>query len=69
MNGKARRPTSNEVQAEALANRRDDSVEYVGFRVDGHAVVLNLAEHQRLTPDRSLDLVNHSTVSQPKLLT
>jgi len=60
MNGNARRPTSSRVQTEALANRRDDPVEYVGFRVDGHAVVLNLSEHQRLTPDRSLDLVNHS---------
>ncbi|QGX93419.1 hypothetical protein EI982_00830 (plasmid) [Haloplanus rallus] len=60
MNGNARRPTSSGIQTEALAHRRDDPVEYVGFRVDGHAVVLNLSEHQRLTPDRSLDLVNHS---------
>jgi len=51
---------SSGVQAEPLAHRRDDPVEYVGFRVDGHAVVLNLSEHQRLTPDRNLDLVNHS---------
>jgi len=60
MNGNARRHTSSGIETEALAHRRDDPVEYVGFRVDGHAVVLNLSEHQRLTPDRSLDLVNHS---------
>jgi hypothetical protein len=47
-------------QTETIAHRRDGPVEYVGFRVDGHVVVLNLSEHQRLTPDRSLDLVNHS---------
>ncbi|ERG97403.1 hypothetical protein [Haloquadratum walsbyi] len=68
MNGNARRPTSNAVQAETLANRHDDPVEYVGFRVDGQAVVLNLSEHQRLTPDRSLDVVTHQS-TQPKLLT
>jgi len=66
MNGNARRPTSDGVQAEALAHRCDDPVEYVGFRVDGHAVVLNLSEHQRLTPDRSLDLVTHSLNGQPR---
>jgi hypothetical protein len=60
MNGNTRRHTSNVVQTEALAHRRDDSIEYIGFRVDGQAVVLNFSEHQRLTPDRSLDLVNHS---------
>jgi len=46
-----------------------DSVEYVGFRVDGQAVVLDLSEHRRLSLERSLDLVNHSPASQPKLLT
>ena len=60
MNGNTRPPTSNRVQAEALANRRDESVEYVGFRVDGRAVVLNLSDHRRLAPERSLDVVNHS---------
>jgi hypothetical protein len=60
MNGNARRPTSDGIQTEALAHRRDDPVEYVGFRVDGHAAVLNLSKHQRLTPHRSLDLVTHS---------
>ena len=35
-----------------------DAVEYVGFRVDGQAVVLNLSEHRRLSLKRSLDLVN-----------
>jgi hypothetical protein len=37
-----------------------DRVEYVGMRVDGTPVVLNLTEHERLAPDRSLDLVRHS---------
>ena len=60
MNGNTRPSTSNRVQAEALANCPDDSVEYVGFRVDGRAIVLNLSEHRRLSPDRSLDVVNHS---------
>ena len=60
MNGNTRPPTSNGVQAAALANRRDESVEYVGFSVDGRAVVLNLSDHRRLTPERSLAPVNHS---------
>ena len=37
-----------------------DHVEYVGMRVDGTPVVLNLTDHERLSPDRSLDLVRHS---------
>lgn len=37
-----------------------DRVEYVGMRVDGTPVVLNLTDHERLAPDRSLDLVRHS---------
>ncbi|QKY18480.1 MULTISPECIES: DUF6166 domain-containing protein [Halobacteriales] len=37
-----------------------DHVEYVGMRVDGTPVVLKLTEHERLSPDRSLDLVRHS---------
>jgi len=60
MNGYIRRPTSNGIQTEALANRRSDPVEYVGFRVDGQAVVLNLSDHRRLSPERSLDVVTHS---------
>ena len=60
MNGNTRLSTSNRVQTETLANRPDESVEYVGFRVDGRAVVLNLSDHRRLSPDRSLDVVNHS---------
>ena len=60
MNRNPRHPTSSGVQTEARAPRRDDPVEYVGFRVDGRAVVLNLSEHRRLSPDRSLDVVNHS---------
>nr|WP_240149937.1 DUF6166 domain-containing protein [Haloarcula sp. JP-Z28] len=37
-----------------------DCVEYVGMRVDGTPVVLNLTAHERLSPDRSLGLVRHS---------
>ncbi|ELY79719.1 hypothetical protein C487_06213 [Natrinema pallidum DSM 3751] len=37
-----------------------DRVEYVGMRVDGTPVVLNLTAHERLSPNRSLDLVRHS---------
>ena len=35
-------------------------VEYVGLRVNGTAVVLNLTDRRQLTPDRSLDLARHS---------
>ena len=35
-------------------------VEYVGMPVDDRPVVLNLTEHERLAPDRSLDLVRQS---------
>ena len=37
-----------------------DTVEYVGFHVDGQAVFLNFSEYRRLSLERSLDLVNHS---------
>jgi hypothetical protein len=37
-----------------------DDVEYVGMRVDGTPVVLKLTDHERLSPERSLDLVRHS---------
>jgi hypothetical protein len=37
-----------------------DRVEYVGMRVDGSPVVLNLTAHERLSPNRSLGLVRHS---------
>ncbi|MFC6987681.1 DUF6166 domain-containing protein [Haloplanus sp. GCM10025708] len=37
-----------------------DCVEYVGMRVDGTPVVLNLTAHERLSPNRSLGLVRHS---------
>ncbi|MXR43139.1 hypothetical protein GRX01_17565 [Halobaculum sp. WSA2] len=36
-----------------------DRVEYVGMRVDGTPVVLNLTAHERLSPNRSLGLVRH----------
>ena len=37
-----------------------DRVEYVGMRVDGTPVVLNLTAHERLSPHQSLGLVRHS---------
>ncbi|WP_254824818.1 DUF6166 domain-containing protein [Haloglomus halophilum] len=37
-----------------------DCVEYVGMRVDGTPVVLNLTAHERLSPNRSLGLVRRS---------
>ncbi|MGB9963155.1 DUF6166 domain-containing protein (plasmid) [Halobacterium sp. MBLA0001] len=37
-----------------------DCVEYVGMRVEGTPVVLNLTAHERLSPNRSLGLVRHS---------
>jgi hypothetical protein len=37
-----------------------DRVEYVGMRVDGTPVVLKLTAHERLTPNRSHNLVRHS---------
>lgn len=45
-------------QTQSRANR--DHVEYVGMRVDGTPLVLKLTDHERLTPDRSLELVRHS---------
>ncbi len=60
MNGKIPVSSSDAVPAASSAQCRRNPVEYVGFRVDGRAVVVNLSEHRRLTPDRSLDLVNHS---------
>ncbi|WP_275539522.1 hypothetical protein [Halorubrum persicum] len=43
-------------------------MEYVGFRIDGQAVVLNLSDQRRLSLKRSLDIVTHPS-TQPKLLT
>ena len=45
-------------QTQSRSNQ--NHVEYVGMRVDGTPVVLNLTDHERLTPDRSLELVRHS---------
>ncbi|ESP86848.1 DUF6166 domain-containing protein [Candidatus Halobonum tyrrellensis] len=42
------------------SNDPQPDVEYVGFRVDGEAVVLNLTDRRQLSPDRSLDLASHS---------
>lgn len=41
-------------------NEKAKKTEYTGMRVDGRAIVLNLTEHRRLDPGRSLDVVNHS---------
>lgn len=42
-------------QIESQRRQADtDRVEYVGMRVDGTPVVLNLTEHKRLSPERSL---------------
>ena len=60
MNGNALAAGSEAVPVASPAQSHQDTVEYVGFRVDGQAVVLNLSEHRRLSLERSLDLVNHS---------
>ena len=61
MNGnslnKSRREASGS-QTQSCLNR--DRVEYVGMRVDGTPLVLQLTDHKRLSPDRSLDLVRHN---------
>jgi len=69
MNENAPVASSESVPEASPAQSHRDTVEYVGFHVDGQAVVLNLSEHRRLSLERSLDLVNHSPASQPKLLT
>ncbi|GAA0216569.1 hypothetical protein GCM10009000_034180 [Halobacterium noricense] len=61
--------SSESVPVASLAQSHRDTVEYVGFRVDGQAVVLNLSEHRRLSPEHSLDLVNHSLAGRLKRLT
>ena len=38
-------------------------VEYIGLRVDGTAIVVNLTDRRQLSPDRSLDLSRHSPTS------
>ncbi len=69
MNGKIPVSSSDAVPAASSAQSRRTPVEYVGFRVDGQAVVLNLSEHRRLSPERSLDLINHGLDIRPKVLT
>jgi len=69
MNGNVPMASSESVPVASPGQSHRDAVEYVGFRVDGQAVVLNLSEHRRLSLERSLDLVNHSSRIQPKLLT
>jgi hypothetical protein len=60
MNGKVPMASSESVPVASPGQAHRDAVEYVGFHVDGQAVVLNLSEHRRLSLERSLDLVNHS---------
>ncbi|WP_123539272.1 DUF6166 domain-containing protein [Halosimplex salinum] len=60
MNGNVPAASSESVSVASSAQFHRDTVEYVGFRVDGQAVVLNLSEHRRLSLERSLDLINHS---------
>jgi len=69
MNGNVPVASSESVPVASPAQSHRDTVEYVGSRVDGQAVVLNLSEHRRLSLERSLDLINHSRSIQPKLLT
>lgn len=69
MNGNVPVASSESVPVASPGQAHQATVEYVGFRVDGQAVVLNLSEHRRLSLERSLDLVNHSSRIQPKLLT
>ena len=52
--------SSESVPVASPAQSHQDVVEYVGFRVDGQAVVLNLSKHRRLPLKPSLNLVNHS---------
>jgi len=40
--------------------RRDRDVLYVGYRQRGRAIVEKLPVQERLTPERSLELANHS---------
>ena len=42
------------------SQRSDRDIVYVGYRQRGRAVVEKLPKQERLTPDRSLKLVNHS---------
>jgi hypothetical protein len=64
MNGNTPAVSSESSSIESLAEKHQETVEYVGFRVDGRAVVLNLSEHRRLSPSRCLELVNHSSTFQ-----
>lgn len=52
------RSDASDSQTQSRSNR--GLVEYVGLRVDGTPLVLKLTDHERLTPDRSLELVRHS---------
>ena len=69
MNGNVPVASSESVPVASSVQSHRDAVEYVGFRVDGQAVVLNLSKHRRLPLERSLDLVNHSPRDYSNLVT
>ncbi|GAB7010957.1 DUF6166 domain-containing protein [Halorubrum trueperi] len=51
------------IDSQSLAQTRPESernIVYVGYRQRGRAIVEKLPEQERLTPERSLELANHS---------
>ena len=52
--------TSDSQSVEQTHTRSDRSVVYVGYRQRGRAIVEKLPGGERLTPERSLELANHS---------
>ena len=54
------RNNSNTPETNHSSDDPRPDVEYIGLRVDGTAVVLNLTDRRQLSPDRSLELARHS---------
>jgi hypothetical protein len=52
--------TINTQSVEQTRPRRDHDVVYVGYRQRGRAIVEKQPGEERLTPERSLELANHS---------
>jgi hypothetical protein len=52
--------TINTQSVEQTRPRRDHDVVYVGYRQRGRAIVEKRPGEERLTPERSLELANHS---------
>ncbi|MHC3381812.1 DUF6166 domain-containing protein [Haloarcula sp. H-GB5] len=52
--------TNDTHSTEQTRSPRDRDVVYVGYRQRGQAIVEKRPGQERLTPDRSLELVNHS---------